>query len=355
MTATNADGSNQALSGATAPIAAIGTVPANTKQPDPVREGAGRPDGHASTTASWSGQKPITFSYQWQACTAAGAACTDVAGATGQSYLVASSQVGSTLRATVTATNSAGKASASSNLTAAVIAKTAGSPVNTSAAADLRLGVGRTHGSGLDRRLDRASRRTRSATSGAAVTRTGRAAPTSRARPARATASAQVDARQRTPRERHRDELDRLDERDLGRVDHRGDGRPDGRLQRRPPRESGGPPPDADARAGAAGHFTAKLTGKTLRWTLTFSHLSGRPTVAGLNTGLRGMNGAAFKTLCRSCYSPSHGTLTLTASQRRLDAARADVREHPHDEKPPRRDPRPDQPRELAGPSAFGL
>ena len=70
--------------------------------------------------------------------------------------------------------------------------------------------------------------------------------------------------------------------------------------------------------ARAAGHFTAKVTGKTLRWTLTFSHLSGRPTVAGLNKGVRGTNGAAFKTLCRTCYSPSHGTLTLTASQ--LDA-----------------------------------
>ena len=68
----------------------------------------------------------------------------------------------------------------------------------------------------------------------------------------------------------------------------------------------------------AAGHFTGRLTGKTLRWTLTFSHLSGRPTVSGLNKGLRGANGAAFKTLCRHCLTASHGTLVLTASQ--LDA-----------------------------------
>ena len=68
--------------------------------------------------------------------------------------------------------------------------------------------------------------------------------------------------------------------------------------------------------SGAAGHFTAKLTGKTLSWTLTFSHLSGRPTVTGLNKGVRGSNGVAFKTLCRHCYSGAHGTLTLTASQR---------------------------------------
>ena len=68
----------------------------------------------------------------------------------------------------------------------------------------------------------------------------------------------------------------------------------------------------------AAGHFTAKVTGKTLRWTLSYPHLSGRATVAHLNKGVRGVNGAAFKSLCRPCSSPTHGSLTLTASQ--LDA-----------------------------------
>jgi hypothetical protein len=71
----------------------------------------------------------------------------------------------------------------------------------------------------------------------------------------------------------------------------------------------------------AAGHFIAKVSGKTLTWTLTFSHLSSRPTVATLNKGARAATGAAFKSLCRQCYSPAHGTLTLTASQ--LDALMA--------------------------------
>ena len=70
--------------------------------------------------------------------------------------------------------------------------------------------------------------------------------------------------------------------------------------------------------ARATGHFTANVTGKTLRWTLTFAHLSGRPTVTNLNKGVRGVNGTAFKTLCRGCLSPGHGSLTLTAAQ--LDA-----------------------------------
>ena len=43
------------------------------------------------------------------------------------------------------------------------------------------------------------------------------------------------------------------------------------------------------------GHFTARLIGKTLTWTLTYSHLTGRPTIARLNKGVRGTNGVAFK------------------------------------------------------------
>ena len=65
----------------------------------------------------------------------------------------------------------------------------------------------------------------------------------------------------------------------------------------------------------AIGHFTGNLTGKTLHWTLTYSHLTGRPTVARLNKGSRGTNGAPFKSLCRTCTATTHGTLTLTASQ----------------------------------------
>ena len=66
----------------------------------------------------------------------------------------------------------------------------------------------------------------------------------------------------------------------------------------------------------AIGHFTGSLSGVTLHWTLTYSHLTGRPTVARLNHGVRGTNGAAFKSLCRTCLVRTHGMLTLTASQR---------------------------------------
>jgi hypothetical protein len=219
VTATNSDGTAQALSAATAAVAAVGSAPVNTTQPNSSGEAR---EGRTVTVGngSWSGLTPITFSYQWQSCTT-DTVCTDLAGATGQTYQIGVGQVGSLLRASVTATNSLGKSSASSNLTAAVV----GTPVVQIARFNAVL-------------------------------------------------------------------------------------RPNQELTR--PRRTS---------SLAAGHFTAKVTGKTLVWTLTFSHLSSRPTVATLNKGARAATGAAFKSLCRSCYSPIHGSLTLTASQ--LDALMA--------------------------------
>ncbi len=128
VTGTNADGKSQALSAATGAITANGTVPTNTKQPDPSGTATA---GQTVTvdTGIWAGLKPITFTYQWQSCTAVNPVCKDIAGVTGSSYKIDPSQIGSQLRATVTATNSVGKNSASSNLTTAVLAQ-ASSPVN---------------------------------------------------------------------------------------------------------------------------------------------------------------------------------------------------------------------------------
>ena len=121
VTATNADGSAQALSDPSGAIAAPGSAPANTGQPNP--SGTAQ-DGQTVTVddGTWSGTQPITFSSQWQRCTAVNPICTDIVGATGASYLVATADVGSTLRAVVSATNSSGTTSASSNLTEAVVA-----------------------------------------------------------------------------------------------------------------------------------------------------------------------------------------------------------------------------------------
>jgi hypothetical protein len=209
VTATNADGKSQALSAASAQVAATGNAPASTKQADP----SGTPQVGLTVKVDegkWSGDKPITFTYQWQSCTAVNPVCSNLAGATGSSLVIGAGQVGSLLRATITATNSSGAATASSNLTTVVLAKL-GTPIN------------------------------------------------------------------------------------------------------------------------VGGRFTAKVTGKTLTWTLTFSHLTSRPTVTGLHKGARGSNGVTFKTLCRQCFTGARGTLTLTASQ--LDALKRGRDEHPHQEK----------------------
>lgn len=313
VTATNADGMSQALSAATASIDPIGgSVPANTKQPNP--SGTAQ-DGQTVKvdSGSWSGLKPITFTYQWQSCTAVNPICTNLAGVTGSSFLIGTSQIGSLLRATVTATNSSGNTSVSSNLTSAVIAK-AGSPVNTSlptisgtpsvgqrvqASTGVWTGLS-TNGFGYQWTRCNANGSACAGISGATgqsygigqadlgmALRVSVKATNSTGSTNATSASLRVTGTVvKAPR--------------FSAVLHTG---------QEVVRPKGVP-------ASAAGHFTAKLTGRTLSWTLTFSHLSGQPTVARLHKGLRGTNGVAIKVLCRYCTSPRHGTLTLTASQR---------------------------------------
>ena len=314
VTATNADGKGQALSAATGTIANLGSAPANTKQPDP--SGTAQ-DGQTITvnTGTWSGLQPITFTYQWQSCTATGSVCTNLVGSKASSFLIGVKQVGTLLRAAVVATNSAGKTSAFSNVTAIVLAK-GSAPVNVSlpvisgsahvgqrlnastgvwngvsttsfgyqwsrcnsnggSCANISGATGQSYGVG-QADFGMGIRVNVTATNVIGSTHAISAASTIGAR---LVTNARFTAVLRSGQELTR---------------------PSGTS------------------ALAVGHFTAKLTGKTLRWTLTFSHLTGRPTVARLNRGVRGTNGAAFKLLCRTCVTPSHGTLTLTASQ--LDA-----------------------------------
>jgi hypothetical protein len=72
-----------------------------------------------ATPGTWSG-KPTSLAYQWQRCDAAGAACAGIPGATGQTYVVAETDFGSTLRVAVTARNAVGGAVATSAPTSVV-------------------------------------------------------------------------------------------------------------------------------------------------------------------------------------------------------------------------------------------
>jgi hypothetical protein len=74
----------------------------------------------SASTGSWSGTTPLSYAYQWQRCNSSGASCVPVAGAAGNSFVLGSVDVGSTIRVSLTASNSAGSATASSAATAVV-------------------------------------------------------------------------------------------------------------------------------------------------------------------------------------------------------------------------------------------
>ena len=74
----------------------------------------------AAVPGAWEGGKPITFTYQWRQCDAAGAGCNAISGATRESYRPVSADVGHSLKVFVTTTSAAGTAVATSVPTAAV-------------------------------------------------------------------------------------------------------------------------------------------------------------------------------------------------------------------------------------------
>ena len=58
----------------------------------------------STSNGSWT-DSPTSFAYQWQDCNSAGASCTNISGAMSRSYVLAASDVGSTVRSVVDACN----------------------------------------------------------------------------------------------------------------------------------------------------------------------------------------------------------------------------------------------------------
>jgi alpha-tubulin suppressor-like RCC1 family protein len=81
----------------------------------------------SASSGSWEGPSPLSYTYQWQDCGHSGASCTDIAGAESSTYRIPSSELADTLRAVITATNSAGSTSATSATSTPV---EAGAPVD---------------------------------------------------------------------------------------------------------------------------------------------------------------------------------------------------------------------------------
>jgi len=82
-----------------------------------------------ATPGTWTGS-PASFTYQWQRCDPAGANCADIPAATGPTYVLTDSDVGSTIRVVVSAQNALGTATATSAPT--VVVSALGAPTNTS-------------------------------------------------------------------------------------------------------------------------------------------------------------------------------------------------------------------------------
>ena len=70
-------------------------------------------------------------------------------------------------------------------------------------------------------------------------------------------------------------------------------------------------PTPKNTKNGASGKFTATLSGTTLTWKLTFTHLSGPATAAHIHAGKRGVSDPnPMIPLCGPCTSGQTGTVT---------------------------------------------
>jgi hypothetical protein len=121
VTASNAAGSAVSSSDPTKVVApAPSTSSAPSAKSAPTISGGTRVGKTLTISAgSWAGS-PTSYAYQWLDCDPAGANCAAIAGAAGATYTVATADCGDTIRATVTATNAVGRASATSNATAPI-------------------------------------------------------------------------------------------------------------------------------------------------------------------------------------------------------------------------------------------
>ncbi len=126
VTATNGAGSSTAYS------AVSGVVRANTlgNLSPPAIDGT--PAAGSTLTADpgvWSGAQPISYSYQWESCNGTGGDCAEVAGATGARYALGTGDISTTLRVTVTATDSEGSAKLTSAPSSPIVASASSSGI----------------------------------------------------------------------------------------------------------------------------------------------------------------------------------------------------------------------------------
>lgn len=122
--AKNAYGTQTGFTAPTGVVAGTTSLPAWTVQPS-VSGTAKEGQTLTVATGTWTGTTPITFSFQWLRCDAAGKTCDVIGGVSAQSYKLASADVGHTIVVGVKATNPAGSQTGFSAPTAVVAASLA--------------------------------------------------------------------------------------------------------------------------------------------------------------------------------------------------------------------------------------
>jgi hypothetical protein len=128
VTASNSDGSANAVSDPTA-VVAKGDPPQNTAEP--AISGTAKAGLVLSTTnGSWN-NNPTSFRYQWLRCNTAGNNCGNI-GSNRATYTLRNEDVGATIRVRVRATNPFGSTDATANATA-IVAPAGSVPANTTA------------------------------------------------------------------------------------------------------------------------------------------------------------------------------------------------------------------------------
>ena len=128
ITATNGAGSGSQTTAQTGVVSG-GSAPTSTVAPT-VTGTDTQADVLTASEGTWSGS-PDTYAYQFEDCNSSGASCVAISGATNQSYTLASTDVGDTIRVIVTASNGAGPTNATSAYTGVVIASGGAAPTNT--------------------------------------------------------------------------------------------------------------------------------------------------------------------------------------------------------------------------------
>ena len=120
LTATDSSGGTASVEHSVVVTSAGGGAPTNTAAPQ-ISGTAQQGQTLTVSNGSWTGS-PSSYAYQWQDCDSSGASCANIGSATESNYSLAAGDVGHTMRAVVTASNSSGSNSAASTATGPVSA-----------------------------------------------------------------------------------------------------------------------------------------------------------------------------------------------------------------------------------------